>query len=286
MNINKHKKLFRVVFCANQVSLCIAVELAKRDQHRLDTVIFCMPERCDLLAYQDCGVKLIPYTRLNFVKFLIITLLDRPDEVCVPHMRIGRLINKYAKYAKALSAIDDGMDTFREKPKNISPEFFPSAASYYTFTYDFSLSTWLSRFSIQKICDIRNLAISSRPQALLLNITEIVIESPGIDDTHVQLSSEVSSVLLVKHSNRYKHSINIAGMVQVNGAEIGLEKTIDSFAGSMIVGESMVMVYALLCGRSDLKINVILTQNVFDNLRCLQSQLCRPSRNGLSLSII
>ena len=253
MSFNSNHKKFRVIFCANQVSLCIAVELALGEKHFIDSVIFCMPERCDLLAYQDYGVHLIPYTRLNFAKFLIDNLLTRPDEVCLPHMRIARLINIYAKYSRVLSAIDDGMDTFREMPKNISPELFPSAASYYTFIYDFPLSTWLSRFTTRKICDIRNLAISSRPQAPLLNITEIVIESPGIDDKHIQLSSEVSNVLIVKHSNRYKNSINIAGMVQVNGAEIGLEKTIDSFAGSLIVGESMVMIYALLCGRNDLE---------------------------------
>ena len=283
--MNKYKKKFRVIFCANQVSLCIAVALAQKDRECVNTIVFFMPARCDSLAYQDCGFELIPYTKLNFIKFLIATMLGRPDEVCVPHMRIGRLINTYSRYARVISAIDDGMDTFREKPRNVIPEFFPDGANYYTFTYKFPLATWLSRFSIQKTCDIRTLAISSRPQASLSNITEMVIESPGIGDIHHHQSLNFSNILIVTHSNRYKNTMNISGVAHVSGADIGLENTIDNFSGSLVVGESMAMVYALICGKSDLKINVMLTQNAFDNLRCLQSQLGKPLRDGLSLSI-
>lgn len=283
--MSKINKLFRVIFCANQVSLCIAVALAKKERKCVNTIVFFMPARCDWLAYQDCGVKLIPYSRLSFTKFLISTNFVRPDEVCVPHMRIGRLINTYSRYARNFSAIDDGMDSFREKPRIIVPEYFTTGAKYYTFAYSFPLATWLSRFSIKKTCEIRALSASSRPQASFSNITVMIIESPGIDDIHHHQSSNVSNMLIVKHSNKYKNTLNISGAAYVSGADIGLESTIDHFSGTLIVGESMAMVYALLCGKSDLKIHVMLTQNAFDNLKCLHSMLVRPSHNSFSLSV-
>ena len=93
---SKYKKKLRVVFCANQVSLCIAVALAQTDRECVNTKIFYMPGRCDSLAYQDYDVELIPYTRLNFIKFLFATKFNCPDEVCVPHMKMGRLIKNYS----------------------------------------------------------------------------------------------------------------------------------------------------------------------------------------------
>ena len=264
------KKLRRVIFCYNKVSLCIAVALAQKDRVHVNTIVFYMSVRCDSLAFQDCNVELIQYTKWNFVRFLIATIFYRMDEVCVPHMILGRLINTYSKYARALSAIDDGMDTFREKPRNIIPEYFQSGANYYTFTYDFPLATWLNRFAVQKICDIKNLTISSRPQASLSNITEMVIQSPGIGEIHHQLSSDVSNILIVKHPSQYKNTMSFSGMVHVSGAVIALEKTIDNFSGSLFAGESMTMVYALLCGKRNFKMTVMLTRNAFDNLQCLQ----------------
>ncbi len=281
----KYKKKLRVVFCANQVSLCIAVALSQIDRECVNTIIFYMPARCDSLAYQDCDVELIPYTKSSFIKFLFATKFSRPDEVCVPHMRMGRVINVYSGYSKSLSAIDDGMDTFREKPRNIIPASFANGSFYYTFNYKITLANWLSRFSIRKTCCIKNLSISSRPKASLLNITDMIIESPGVSDIRHSQNSNVSNILIVKHSNQYKNTMNFSGGIQVSGAEIGIENTIDNFTGLLIVGESMAMVYALLCGKTDLKIHVMLTQNAFDNLRSLQSLLVRPSRNGLSLSV-
>lgn len=74
-------------------------------------------------------------------------------------------------------------------------------------------------------------------------------------------------------------------MNHVSGSDIGLEKTISNFIGTLFVGESMVMVYALLCGARNLKMTVVLTRNIFDNLQCLQALLVNPSRDGLSLNI-
>lgn len=264
-----NKKLSRVIFCANQVSLCIAVALAQKDRVHVNTIVFYMPARCDSLAYQDCGVELIPYSKLNFVKFLITTMLCRPDEVCVPHMITGRLINAYVKYSRVLSAIDDGMDTFREKPRNIVPEDFSKGAKYYTFTYDFPLATWLDKFSLKKICDICQLELSAHPELDTSEIDWLIVESPGVIDVQELTTHDKSRLVVIKHPNYKKNTLTISSAREVVGNEIALEKTIKNFSGTLFVGESMVLVHALLCGATNLKLKIMLIQSAFENLKSL-----------------
>lgn len=113
----------------------------------------------------------------------------------------------------------------------------------------------------------------------------MVIESPGIDEIIREINEDTSNILIVKHSNRHKNATNFSGMTHVNGSDIGLEKTISNFIGTLFVGESMVIVYALLCGKHGLKVIIMLPRNAFDNLQCLQSLFDDPSRDGLSLRI-
>jgi hypothetical protein len=97
------KRLNRVIFCANQISLCIAVALARRDCDVVRTAIFFTPARCDSQSYQDSDVELVPYGRMSFLSFFLRNIFERPDEVCIPHMKMGGMIKLYAKYGRVLS---------------------------------------------------------------------------------------------------------------------------------------------------------------------------------------
>lgn len=236
----------RVIFCANHVTLSIAVCLAQRDREIGNSVIFYMANRCDFLAYKDSGVSLIRYSRVNFLLFALKNIFSIPDEFCVPHMRGGRLIKLYAKLVRTLSAIDDGMDTLRDSPKNINLNDFKSGSNYYTFNYSFALPSWLNHFSIEKVCDIKCLSISSRPQALIHGVNSIIVESTGVENSTLLTQNIGEDVLLVKHSNKNKNTIKHICAKSVSGKNISLEKTIEVFQGNLIVGESMVAVFALM----------------------------------------
>lgn len=263
----------RIIFCANQVSLCIAVSLSENDHEKVSTIIFYMPERCDSKAFEGRNVYLIEYSKVAFIWFLFKTFFLRPREVTVPHMKIGRFINAYAKYARELTAIDDGMDTFREQPKNITPDLFQMGSKYYTFSYDFLLASWLNKFSIQKVCDIAELASSSRPVADVSEFDTLIVESPGvtIDENRILINKTRS--LVVKHPNHNKNEINLLdnlrGAKVVKGSDIAIEKTIKEFSGTLFIGESMVLVYALLCGNRRLKINAMLNSEAHRGLKSL-----------------
>ena len=88
------------VFCANRIPLFIATILIKRHGLKNNDLVFFDESRCDINLFQNLSGLLIQYTRLIFLKFILASFFKRPDEVCAPHLRGGRLIKIYASYAK------------------------------------------------------------------------------------------------------------------------------------------------------------------------------------------
>lgn len=277
MKRNNYNKKFRVIFCANQVSLAIAVALAQRDSDTVNTVIFYMPSRCDVLAFEKVKVRLIEYTKINFLLYIVGSIFARPDEVCVPHMKIGRMINAYGKYAYALSAIDDGLDTFREGPKNIAPSDFVFGSKYYTFNYDFKLASWLINFNVEKVCELNRLSISSRNVIDAKDFKQLIIESPGVDGSNFLNITNASSVLFVRHSNKNKNLNLHCHFSQLKGSDISIEKTLDSFVGEVLVGESMVLIYALHSGNKNLSIKIVIPEESYCNLKSIHPLISNSS---------
>ncbi len=288
MNENHRRKNLRVVFCANQVSLCIAVELAKIYRSSANYTIFFMPNRCDSIAFRDCNFALIPYTRTNLLKFILMNLAFRPDEVCIPHMKIGRLINVYAKLARSISLIDDGMDTFREKPKNVNPARFKLRTKYYTFTYNFQLATWLNGFEIQKVCSIEKLCMTSHQRVPHDDIYWIIVESPGVGNLCLKRLFHSGNTLVVRHSSPHKNTINTYNQdfIIINGSDIGIENMLMDFTGDVFIGESMSMVFSLLCGNAKSNLHVYLKIDSFDNLKCLKPLFSKKKPSSFSLSVV
>jgi len=240
--------------------------LAKRDVNSHETTIFYMANRCDNIVYSEIGINLTQYNRLNFLLFIIKNIFKTQDEVCIPHMRNGNLIKFYIKYARSLSVVDDGMDTLRDRPRNINPNDFKKGSKYYTFKYDFDLPCWLNSFSVDKVCDIKNMSISSRPQAVLEKTDTIIVESPGVEGCDLLINGNKEEILLVKHTNKNKDTIKHACVRSISGINISLEKTIQEFQGRLIVGESMVAVFALMQVNPRYRISVYLTRDSVNNL--------------------
>jgi hypothetical protein len=244
----------------------VAVSLARKDAHNIQTTVFYSPSRCDADIYKDEDVRLIEYSGKRFVKFLIKSLFARPDEVCMPHFRGNKIINAYARYAKKISAIDDGLDTFREKPRNINIQDFSHNSFYYTFDYDFPLASWLVNFNVEKVCSIRELSKSSKSVFDFSSYDAILVESPGL--AHIQLDGMLNdrNIFFVKHSNPLKNSFNNVSFASESGDNFALEKSLNNFKQKIIVGESMVAVYCLLLTMPAFSLTVAVDKKNHNNL--------------------
>lgn len=268
-----------IIFCANQVSLSIAVSLLRARGLKKNDVIFFDGSRCDILIYKKLGIHFITLTKWNFLKFIIANFFRRPDEVCLPHFFGRKLIRVYARYAKKLSAIDDGLDTFRDVPSNINIADFKQGSNYYTFNYDSSLALWLNNFNLMKVCAVESFAESIRCVADLNEYDGLVVESPGIEALDFE-GLNLKNIFVIKHSNPNKNILNDKKLPYVLGSEIALEKTIENYRGTLIVGESMVAVYALMLKSPQFKLIVTLKRKSMENLPSLVSIInrCRIAR--------
>jgi hypothetical protein len=273
----------RVVFCYNRISYVIARELATRDQH-IRHIIFYSRDRIIILPTEK-RPGLIPIRRWNLFIGVFLAFFFRPDEVLIPHFKINRPINRpihyIAKRSKKLSLLDDGLDTFRETPKNLAPSAFEKGTAYYTFSYSIPLAHWLSPFALNRVCNLRELAQDNRPPRDLHGIFCLVIESPGIRAESVR--ELPSSSRLVKHPNRNKITFRDSGVSPFDG-EMALERSLPSFDGRLIVGESMVLVFALLMKNRSFQLTIYLERETFENLRPLHDLLKYDENVELILS--
>lgn len=183
----------------------------------------------------------------------------------VPHFRGGRLIKLYAKYAKKFSAIDDGLDTFREHPRNIDVSDFKLGSNYYTFDDDDNLASWLSNFNVVKVCKLEEIAKSSKKTLDLNDFDVVLVESPGLGSIDLPILKS-SKVLLIKHSNPNKSLNAFQGYQSIVGSEFALENSIKAYQGTLVIGESMTAVYALQLRLPTFKLLIAINEGSQKNL--------------------
>jgi hypothetical protein len=195
----------------------------------------------------------------------------------------GRLIRLYCYLGQKLSVIDDGLDTFREKPRNLNPALFKAGTNYYTFNYDFPLAGWLAKFEVIKVCPITHLETSSHPRIDLDYVEQLVIDSPGVQAIESTLPI-TDTTLLVKHANPNKSSFRGYIKNVRYGNEFALEKSISGFKGDLVIGESMTAVYALSQMAPSFKLIVCINENQLQNLRSLVTLIRNTSFAELYLT--
>jgi hypothetical protein len=164
------------------------------------------------------------------------------------------------------SLIDDGLDTLRESPRNVDPELFSTGSIFYTFKYDISLGAWLNKFKVDKVSNFSTMTKVSRGAINFVGIQRLVIESPPLNRIKEAVALDSSGYMLVNQSNINKRIFKNFGGKSVNGAEIALERSLASFDGEVVVGESMVAVYALMLKRPKYRVTVYLARENVSNL--------------------
>ncbi len=274
------REMKRFIFCFNQISYTIACELARRDKHIKHKIYFC-PNRITGRD-EDKSLNVVAYNRVNLFIFFCLSHLFRPDEVVLPHFICKGRIKSIAKLAKNISLIDDGLDTFRNNPKNITPLNFKKNTKYYTFNYQFSLANWLENFSIDRVCDIQSIALDIRPNIQLNNIQYLLIQSPGL--TPRALNSISGNILIVNHPVQFKNSIIATELKNIEGKDVSIESSLLDFTGEVLVGESMVMIYALSLQKRGFRLKIHLSQALISNLTCLDSEFKTQKNISITLN--
>lgn len=258
--------MFRFFFCFNQVSYVLAYEALKGDS-RVNCIII-MEDR--VTPHSESGVVTLKYNPLIALVLLISSSIFRSIEIVLPHAKAGRLIRKMAFYSKRLSFIDDGMDTFRDQPKNIELNLLNSGARYYSFRYKIPVAQWLEKLDFVGVCDISKLMDDVKPTLVLDGYDCLVIESPGV--TLGLVGKKYEKVFYIRHPSFIKNQSLSIKIDFENGKNCSAEKTISEFSGNLVIGESMALIFSLHCCQDKSKIHIYLDQQSFDNLSCLHDE--------------
>lgn len=262
--------MVRIFFCLNQVSYIVASEAAKRLPGF--NLLIVMPGR--VRVHPHSSGRSVRYRAPVAAVVLALSCIMRKVEVALPHTKAaGRLTRWMSRFSRNLSYVDDGMDTFRDSPRNIELNLVRVGAKYYTFDYGASLADWLGNVCVAPVCPVNKLADDPKPAMDLSDYDALVIESPGVD-----LSKDFSGygkVFYFKHPNRTKSQGMMAGSNSESGANYSIEKTILNFGGSVLIGETMVLIFALLCTSEASRIHVFLSDAQYRNLRSIHPLLER-----------
>ena len=244
--VSLRRRPARVVFCPNQVTVTIARGLAKHDGQQVHMTVIYWPDRCDVSSLLDLGVPCIPYSRGSCLGYLCMQRWRFHVEACLPHRKLGRVVNWFADLCSSTALVDDGLDALRERPQNVDPTLFEPGTRFYTFNYEFPLGLWLENFALSPVADIGALAEVSRESANLRGILRVVVESPPLGRIADRLHIDQDDTALVVHSNTNKRVVKGFHGLTIKGAEVALERSLRTFTGEVVVGESMVAVYLLL----------------------------------------
>ncbi|CAH0343187.1 hypothetical protein [Rhizobium sp. CECT 9324] len=257
----------RLMVCANQVTVAIVHALLGRETEEQQTIVVYNSDRCDVEELERRGVLCVPFTHRWLCALVLIRYCILGNaELCLPHHRFGRSILWLLTFARKTSLIDDGLDTLRNVPRNVEPEKFAAGTTFYTFRYDVELGRWLSRFNVERVADIGVLSGSGRQMIDLSATRRLIVESPPIARVASELRLNENGTLLVRHSNVNKQVLPRSEGKEVAGADVALERSLQDFSGEIVVGESMVAVFALLNESPSYKLTVYLPKENIESL--------------------
>lgn len=259
--------MIKIIYCFNQISYVIAHEVAEKSQG-INLLII---DATRISPYIGSKVRTLRLNALMSFFVLILSIIFSGIEVVIPHAKCVRFTKQMSRYSKKLAYIDDGMDTFREMPKNICLQELRLGAKYYTFEYNIQLAEWVSMLRVVPVCSLRNLENDPKPALDLTSYNYLVIESPGV----CMGEYDDNKVFFIRHPSHVKNQKIELINAQESGLNCSVEKTIKNFDGNLVIGESMVLVYAVNL-LSDLgRINVSLTESQFKNLKSLHKVLAK-----------
>lgn len=256
----------RLIFCPNQITVLIGSALTHRDLGKVKTTVIYWPDRCDVTKLLALGAICIPYSRTACIAYLLKNLMFSRVEALLPHRKLGRLVNWVSHRCCSTALIDDGLDTLREEPRNVDPKQFNQGARFYTFNYDIQLGKWLDRFAVDRVSNFSAMTDSERAPIDLTNIRRVVIESPPLNRSMGEIGHGTEDCLLVKHSNVNKQTIKDFPGPSISGAEVALERSLKDFEGDIVVGESMVAVFALMHECPRYRLTICLARDGVQNL--------------------
>lgn len=186
----------------------------------------------------------------------------------IPHIKSGIFSKHIERFSRCVEYIDDGLDTFRESPKNLNLDTLRGGAYFYTFRYPFSKAGWTSKLIPVELGSYFN-DPGRGVGSILKQYKTLVVDSPGTLNLEFDFDAGLGviphpSALKKREFNKDREFVQLNGMM--------VEDVVRNFLGNIIIGETLVLIYLLSIGKHQ-NLSVYLDRASYENLSCLHSEL-------------
>lgn len=254
-----------LVITSNQVTMNLVHGIDEIDHWKNPVTILYHSSRCEPIKKYSVNskYKFKPYSKLRLIAFFLRNYKN--IHLYIPHFKVGKLVRILSFFAKKISIVDDGLDTFRNTPSNVDTSLFKKNTEYITFKYKIEAGIWLNQMHLKKIVDVKWLKESEKNPIDLSNYSTVLIESPNIHKTYNIYKYSDGDSLAIRHSNPLKKNLNYSYLNECNGIDFAIEKSLSNFNGHIYVGATMVLISVLLDPSKIKSISIVIKNEEFDN---------------------
>lgn len=259
----------KFIFSFNQVSAQIAVALAKNCHEKI-YIIYSQSR-----VSTDVGANNIVFLKYHPLWGLIVAALGalfESVEVVIPHPKCGYFTPVIQRFSRNIAYVDDGMDSFRVKPKNLDLSSIREGVNYYTFNYSaIEFAHWTKCLNVVRLASVDAMVEGRKDVYDLRNIDNVIVESSGVP-LNLNLRDRVvrfchpSLLKTTEHSKSEVFNV-ISGLYSI-------EASLANFDGNIFIGETLVFIYLIEKERFE-HLNVIMKKEQYDNLEVLHDFIAK-----------
>lgn len=273
--ISHHK--FAVFFAYNKINMVLINSIAPK-LHKTKCVVFFKPSRVCITEFEFTDDILVIQDK-KFPKLLIYLrfFLNWKGDLYIPHHRVGRIISSLMSYCENIYYIDDGLDTYREVPKNFCISRLKPGTHYYFLDCGIVPASWTSKLELKPKTCVSKLSESKLPKYNLTSCNLLVVESPGVDDSVLDLQN-YRDFTIWPHPARIKRNFGSRSEKKIDPHSFCLEKSLLSFDGTIVIGETFALIFIISQKHIKCEIILHLSAGSAANLESLLDQLRTDSR--------
>ena len=276
--------------CFNQVNYLAAWRQRCLEQPRDLSLLLVESSRCRPDASKPWpggrGHLRCPSAPWTMAAVVVLALLGLIGRVYLPHRReAGRALGFVLSRCRTIHLLDDGLDQFRGQPRALTPGQFPAGTPLYLFSDAVPFrAPWCGRFHCRELGAFPLPAQDPAGEALLASPqapASLVVDAPGLERLPPLDDELPVPRLVLPHPAPGKRSWPGAAAAAPGGPFVGGASPANPdwlvlhVAGPVLIGESHLLVMALVHRAPDWPLLVALPQAVDSHLQAVVASLCR-----------
>jgi hypothetical protein len=210
---------------------------------------------------------------LTLVLLVPLALAGAVQELRLAHLHnAGRALRRIAARAHRLVLLDDGLDQYRAAPRAVDPLAFPAGTDYWLFSDAPGWrAPWCARFRCRELGPLFDRPESPSPQGGREDSPSLrgtlIIDSPGVERLQDQAAGLPRPWWLIPHPVRAKRSWTLPLSEGDACLQVPPEQVLPSWRGTVLVGESLMLLAALRWRAPGTVLKVVLPPDADERLR-------------------